>query len=63
MDDKQKPWPPPKSQHTLDGLKFIAEHDQFLTPPNSWPVSQTLAQQLHFRPRNVSAGDPEGRDD
>lgn len=53
--------PPPKAddaKRTADRLALLAKTDGFLNPPNSWPISPTLAKQLHYveRPPAPAAG-------
>lgn len=49
------PEPPPVSPVTRDRLAALDARDGFLHPPGQFPVSPTLAAQLHYHPPAVSS--------
>lgn len=53
---KAPPAPPPMSAVTRDRLAALDAREGFLRPPGSFPISPTLAKQLHYHPR--AAGSP-----
>lgn len=65
IDRDGKPAPPPISAATRNRLAAMDEREGFVHPPRSWPISQTMAEQLHYRPAvpRFTAGDVDSRDD